>query len=64
MLTDASASGAVDYLTGLKENVIIRRLIPTDPARASLEVMSSDDIVTDPTPAPESPIASPTGVVQ
>ncbi len=37
VLTDAAASGAVDYLEGLKENVIIGRLIPTDPERASLE---------------------------
>jgi DNA-directed RNA polymerase subunit beta' len=29
VLTDAAASGAVDYLEGLKENVIIGRLIPT-----------------------------------
>jgi len=29
VLTDAAASGKVDYLLGLKENVIIGRLIPT-----------------------------------
>ncbi len=29
VLTDAAASGSVDYLEGLKENVIIGRLIPT-----------------------------------
>jgi DNA-directed RNA polymerase subunit beta' len=29
VLTDAAASGRVDYLLGLKENVIIGRLIPT-----------------------------------
>ena len=28
VLTDASVSGAVDYLRGLKENVIMGRLIP------------------------------------
>jgi DNA-directed RNA polymerase subunit beta' len=28
VLTDASVSGAVDYLKGLKENVIMGRLIP------------------------------------
>ncbi len=37
VLTDAAASGAIDYLEGLKENVIIGRLIPTSPERASLE---------------------------
>jgi len=49
VLTDASASGAVDYLTGLKENVIIGRLIPTDPARASLEPLEEEEVV--PTPS-------------
>ena len=34
VLTDAAASGAVDYLEGLKENVIIGRLIPTSKERA------------------------------
>ena len=28
MLTDASIAGKVDYLSGLKENVIMGRLIP------------------------------------
>jgi DNA-directed RNA polymerase subunit beta' len=37
VLTDASASGAIDYLEGLKENVIIGRLIPTSPEQALLE---------------------------
>jgi DNA-directed RNA polymerase subunit beta' len=37
VLTDAAASGAVDYLEGLKENVIIGRLIPTSPEQALLE---------------------------
>jgi DNA-directed RNA polymerase subunit beta' len=32
VLTDAAASGKVDYLLGLKENVIIGRLIPTGEA--------------------------------
>lgn len=36
VLTDAAASGAIDYLEGLKENVIIGRLIPTSPERAQL----------------------------
>lgn len=38
VLTDASASGAIDYLEGLKENVIIGRLIPTSPEAASIEI--------------------------
>lgn len=37
VLTDAASSGAVDYLEGLKENVIIGRLIPTSPEQALLE---------------------------
>lgn len=36
ILTDAAAEGAVDYLEGLKENVIIGRLIPTSEERAKL----------------------------
>jgi DNA-directed RNA polymerase subunit beta' len=34
VLTDAASEGAVDYLEGLKENVIIGRLIPTSEERA------------------------------
>lgn len=37
VLTDAAASGAIDELEGLKENVIIGRLIPTSEERARLE---------------------------
>jgi DNA-directed RNA polymerase subunit beta' len=37
VLTDAASSGAVDPLSGLKENVIIGRLIPTNSERASIE---------------------------
>lgn len=37
VLTDAAASGAVDELEGLKENVIIGRLIPTNEERARIE---------------------------
>ena len=37
VLTDAAASGAIDYLEGLKENVIIGRLIPTSEDRARVE---------------------------
>ena len=38
VLTDAAASGAVDELEGLKENVIIGRLIPTSKERALIEM--------------------------
>ncbi len=37
VLADAAAAGKVDGLRGLKENVIIGRLIPTSPERAKLE---------------------------
>ncbi|MDP3724402.1 MAG: DNA-directed RNA polymerase subunit beta' [bacterium] len=37
VLTDSSVTGRVDRLLGLKENVIIGRLIPTDPERAVIE---------------------------
>ena len=37
ILSDAAVSGKVDKLLGLKENVIIGRLIPTSPDRAKLE---------------------------
>lgn len=37
VLADAAAIGKVDYLRGLKENVIIGRLIPTSAERAALE---------------------------
>ena len=36
VLTDAAVSGAIDHLEGLKENVIIGRLIPTSPERAEI----------------------------
>ncbi len=36
VLTDAAVEGKVDYLVGLKENVIIGRLIPTSPERAKI----------------------------
>ncbi len=36
VLTDAAISGKIDRLLGLKENVIIGRLIPTDSQRARL----------------------------
>ncbi len=37
VLADAAVQGKVDYLLGLKENVIIGRLIPTSPERARIE---------------------------
>lgn len=38
VLTDAAIAGKVDTLLGLKENVIIGRLIPVSPERAALNV--------------------------
>jgi DNA-directed RNA polymerase subunit beta' len=38
VLTEAACRGDVDHLEGLKENVIIGRLIPTSPERARLAV--------------------------
>ena len=37
VLTDAAIEGKVDKLLGLKENVIIGRLIPTSPERAKIQ---------------------------
>jgi len=37
ILSDAAISGKVDHLIGLKENVIIGRLIPTSEERATIE---------------------------
>jgi len=41
VLTDAALRGAEDPLLGLKENVIIGRLIPTSPERAKVEGVHS-----------------------
>jgi DNA-directed RNA polymerase subunit beta' len=38
VLTDAASSGDIDLLEGLKENVIIGRLIPTSKERAEIEM--------------------------
>lgn len=38
VLTNAASSGDIDELEGLKENVIIGRLIPTSPEVASIEI--------------------------
>ncbi len=37
VLTDASVQGRIDHLIGMKENVIIGRLIPTSKSRAAIE---------------------------
>jgi len=37
VLTEAAVLGKEDKLLGLKENVIIGRLIPTSPQRAKIE---------------------------
>ncbi len=44
MLTDAAINGKVDHLVGLKENVIIGKLIP---AGSGLDVYRSVDVHTD-----------------
>jgi DNA-directed RNA polymerase subunit beta' len=47
VLTDASISGAADYLRGLKENVIMGRLIPAGTGLAEyldLEVVPSESL--------------------
>ncbi len=47
VLTDSAIQGKEDYLLGLKENVIIGRLIPTSPERAAA-LMTSDTTVSQP----------------
>jgi len=37
VLTNAATEGKIDRLLGLKENVIIGRLVPTSPERAKIE---------------------------
>lgn len=37
VLTDAAVQGKIDHLVGMKENVIIGRLVPTSPQRARIE---------------------------
>ncbi len=54
MLTDAAVEGKTDYLQGLKENVIIGRLIPAGTGA----LQNRDLIVTNPSEQEkESPIA-------
>ena len=48
MLTEASINGRVDYLRGLKENVIMGRLIPAGTGlgaykRLTVDVQAEDD---------------------
>ena len=48
MLTEASINGRVDYLRGLKENVIMGRLIPAGTGlgaykRLTVDVMTDED---------------------
>jgi DNA-directed RNA polymerase subunit beta' len=37
VLTDAAVQGKIDHLIGMKENVIIGRLVPTSKLRARIE---------------------------
>ena len=55
VLTQAAVSGAQDWLLGLKENVIIGRLIP-----AQIELPGMDKLL-EPEPVPELVMASPGG---
>ena len=46
MLTEASVQGKRDKLVGLKENVIVGRLIPAGTGRATQEMrVMEDDVV-------------------
>ncbi|HZK79347.1 MAG TPA: DNA-directed RNA polymerase subunit beta' [Gemmatimonadaceae bacterium] len=56
ILTDASVHGRVDYLAGLKENVIMGRLIPGGTGAAAYKDMdfeSDAPLVVEPPPMPE-----------
>ncbi len=44
VLSDAAIHGSEDHLIGMKENVIIGRLIPTSPERARLEANELDKL--------------------
>ncbi len=67
VLTEASVSGKVDHLTGLKENVIVGRLIPAGTGRVIQRLRSeqkkpllalTDQLETEPAlPAPEEAVA-------
>jgi DNA-directed RNA polymerase subunit beta' len=56
ILTDASVHGRVDYLAGLKENVIMGRLIPGGTGAAAYKAMefeSDAPLVVEAPPMPE-----------
>ena len=53
MLTEASISGKIDYLRGLKENVIMGRLIP---AGTGMEFYRNVKLKTEEPPPAESPV--------
>jgi DNA-directed RNA polymerase subunit beta' len=56
ILTDASVHGRVDYLAGLKENVIMGRLIPGGTGAAAYKAMefeSDAPLLVEPPPMPE-----------
>ncbi len=58
VLTEAAIAGKVDYLRGLKENVIMGRLIP---AGTGLDRYRSARLLTEPPPAPEEGPGAPEG---
>jgi DNA-directed RNA polymerase subunit beta' len=53
VLTEASISGKIDYLRGLKENVIMGRLIP---AGTGLEFYRNVELISE---EPEAPLGEP-----
>ena len=64
VLTEASINGRVDYLRGLKENVIMGRLIPAGTGLAAYkrlnltsEMPKEDDISALPPPSPPEQVA-------
>jgi len=67
VLTEASIAGKVDYLRGLKENVIMGRLIPAGtglPKYKRLFVEATAEPVEQPvTPTPEAPVSADASMV-
>jgi DNA-directed RNA polymerase subunit beta' len=65
VLTEAAISGKIDYLRGLKENVIMGRLIPAGTGLANYQFLDLDvdkpDVELDDYPMEEGPIVVPTG---
>lgn len=59
VLTDAAMAGKEDKLLGLKENVIIGRLIPVTPERARLPESEMSDVSVEPVKAEEQPLPQP-----